>query len=166
MSLCTLSAILQRRNASWDSKSVHHFLSGKISWWILSKYFLENKFSISFLSTLSSTKGLLVSLKNFWGEENTPAMFDEHDDPRIFPTVCTDNMQEKHYSPLICCSNGNHTEHNASSAFYNLPCWKTALSSSLSTSPFLQRMPRVYSNSRIHTQLTNLIKGPCTLSQF
>lgn len=63
VSLCTLSAILQRKNASWDSKSVHHFLSGKISWWILSEYFLENKFSISFFSTLSSTEGLLVSLQ-------------------------------------------------------------------------------------------------------
>lgn len=54
---------------------------------------------------------------------------DEHDDPRIFPTVFTNNMQVKHYSPLICCSNGNHTEHNASSAFCNLPRSKTPLSS-------------------------------------
>lgn len=40
-----------------------------------------------------------------------------------------------------------------------------ALLSSLSTSPFLQRTLSVHSNSRIHTQLTNLIKGPYTLSQ-
>lgn len=121
-------------------------------------------------------RGFIGVTANFRGEENPAAVFDEHDDPRIFPTVCTDNRAGWGewwwwwggcHSPLICCSNGKHPGHNASSAFDNRRRWKSCSLplSSLSTSPFLQRMPSVHSNSRIRTQLTNLINGPYTLSQ-
>lgn len=36
-------------------------------------------------------RGFIGVTANFRGEENPAAVFDEHDDPRIFPTVCTDN---------------------------------------------------------------------------
>lgn len=113
------------------------------------------KMNCEFLRAANSQQTSLCSKTNprradAWGAQRPPST-----SRSVIPrTTC------EHYSPLICCWTGNHAGHNASSAFCNLPAWKT-----LSSSLFLQRLPRVHSNSRTHTPLTNLIKGPYTRPQ-
>lgn len=169
MPLCILPAILPK-NVSWVFKSATRQWSPSFSRNQLMSFELIFPRKHIFLPTLysaenKSTKGLLVSLQISEARKIPPRCLMSTMTPIYFPQFAQTTCMKKHYSPLVGCSNGNHTEHNSSSAFYNLQRWKTALSSSLYTSLFLQRMPRMYSNSRIHTQLTNLIKGPYTLSQ-
>lgn len=69
---------------------------------------------------------LLVSLQISEARKIPPQCLMSMMTPVYFPQFAQTTGEGKRHSPLICCSNGNHPGHNASSAFDNLRHWKAA----------------------------------------